>query len=156
MRSRCRDQRLLTFSPTILSSEAPLAPHAAATFQSFYCESAEEKKVKPRPARCPRRTVGLLRRLGPNCPQPLVTRGSYPGDGQRRVEVLPALHPEAPGPGPGQRHRVRAHTLRSDRPRSTRSTRSTRSHGGDGDGRRRSSVTAKRRTSASRRRRRTF
>lgn len=44
----------------------------------------------------------------------LVTQVSYPGDGQRRVEVLPALHPEAPGSGPGQRHRVRAHTLRSN------------------------------------------
>lgn len=41
--------------------------------------------------------------------------GSYPGDAQRRVEVLPALHPEAPGPGPGQRHRVRAHALGSNR-----------------------------------------
>lgn len=35
---------------------------------------------------------------------------SYPGDGQRHVEVLAPLQPEAPGPGAGQRHGVGAHS----------------------------------------------
>jgi len=37
---------------------------------------------------------------------------SYPGDGERHVEVLPPLQPEAPGPGAGQRHGVGAHCSR--------------------------------------------
>lgn len=37
---------------------------------------------------------------------------SYPGDGERHVEVLPALQPEAPGAGSGQRHVVGAHSSR--------------------------------------------
>lgn len=37
---------------------------------------------------------------------------SYPGDGQRHVEVLAALQPEAPGAGAGQRHGVGAHSSR--------------------------------------------
>ena len=38
--------------------------------------------------------------------------GSYPGDGQRHVEVLPSLQPEAPGAGARQRHIVGAHSSR--------------------------------------------
>lgn len=34
---------------------------------------------------------------------------SYPGDGERHVEVFPPLQPEAPGRRAVQRHHVRAH-----------------------------------------------